>query len=132
MPKELYLSFQPEINISGLNILIKQTQKEVIAIIDPYKGLINRVLSILPGPAVREVYSPQIQQYYTNLFFLLYNQLSVFQCIIINIVRNTVARSYNYLKLNTKAIVKEVEKPLKDNRFMLSSLVSTLPFTILN
>jgi len=29
-------------------------------------------------------------------------------------------------------MVKEVEKLLKDNRFTLSSLVSTLPFTIPN
>jgi len=47
-----------------------------------------------------------------------------------NIVSNTVTRSYNYFKLNTEAVVKEVEELLKDNRFILSSLVSTLPFTI--
>ena len=47
-----------------------------------------------------------------------------------NTVRDTVAGSYNCLKLNTKAVVKEVVKLLKDDHFMLSSLVSTLPFTI--
>jgi len=56
----------------------------------------------------------------------------VFWCAIINIVRNTVARSYNCLKLDTEVVVKEVEELLKDNRFMLGSLVSTLPFTIPN
>ena len=50
----------------------------------------------------------------------------------INIVRNTVARSYNCLKLDTKAIAKEVAELLKDNRFTLSSPVSTPPFTIPN
>jgi len=47
-------------------------------------------------------------------------------------VRNTIARSYYYLKLDTKAIVKEVVELLKDNHFTLSGLVSTLPFTIPN
>ena len=47
-------------------------------------------------------------------------------------MRNTVAGSYNYFKLNTKAIAKEVAELLKDNYFMLSSLVSTLPFTLPN
>ena len=47
-------------------------------------------------------------------------------------MRDTVTRSYNYLKLDTKVIVKEVEELLKDNRFTLGSLVSTLPFTIPN
>jgi hypothetical protein len=47
-------------------------------------------------------------------------------------VRDTIARSYNYLKLDTKAIVKEVAELLKDNRFTLGSPVSTLPFTIPN
>ena len=47
-----------------------------------------------------------------------------------NIMRNTITRSYNYLKLDTKAVVKEIIKLLKDNRFMLNSLVSTLLFTI--
>jgi len=56
----------------------------------------------------------------------------VFWCAIINIVRDTVARSYNCLKLDTKVMVKEVEELLKDNRFTLSGLVSTLPFTIPN
>jgi len=56
----------------------------------------------------------------------------VFRCAIINIVRNTVARSYNCLKLDTKAMAKEVEKLLKDNRFTLSGPVSTLPFIIPN
>ena len=49
-----------------------------------------------------------------------------------NIVRNTIAGNYNCLKLNTKAIVEDVAELLKDNRFTLSSLVSTLPFTIPN
>ena len=56
----------------------------------------------------------------------------MFQSSIINIVCNTIAKSYNCLKLNTKAIVKEVKELLKDNYFILSSLVSTLPFTIPN
>ena len=56
----------------------------------------------------------------------------MFQSSIINIVRDAVTRSYNCLKLNTKAIVKEVEELLKDNCFMLSGLVSTLHFTIPN
>jgi len=47
-------------------------------------------------------------------------------------VRNTVARSYNCLKLDTKVVVKKVEELLKDNYFTLNSLVSTLPFTIPN
>ena len=56
----------------------------------------------------------------------------MFQYIIINIVYNTIAKSYNCLKLDTKAIVKEVAELLKDDYFTLNSLVSTLPFTILN
>jgi len=56
----------------------------------------------------------------------------VFWCAIINIVRDTVARSYNYLKLDTKVIAKKVEELLKDDRFTLSGPVSTLPFTIPN
>jgi hypothetical protein len=47
-------------------------------------------------------------------------------------VRDTIAGSYNCLKLDTKVVVKEVEELLKDNRFTLGSLVSTLPFTIPN
>ena len=47
-------------------------------------------------------------------------------------MRDTVAKSYNFLKLNTKVIVKEVAELLKDDRFTLSSPVSTLPFTIPN
>ena len=47
-------------------------------------------------------------------------------------MRNTVTRSYNYLKLDTKAVAKKVEKLLKNNCFTLSGLVSTLPFTIPN
>jgi len=54
----------------------------------------------------------------------------VFQCAIINIVHNTIAGSYNCLKLDTKVVVKEVEELLKDNRFTLGGLISTLPFTI--
>ena len=56
----------------------------------------------------------------------------MFQSSIINIVHDTVTRNYNCLKLSTKAVVKEVEELLKDNRFMLSSLVSTLYFTMPN
>ena len=47
-------------------------------------------------------------------------------------MRDTITRSYYYLKLDTKAIVEEVAELLKDNRFTLGSLVSTLPFTIPN
>ena len=47
-------------------------------------------------------------------------------------MHNTVAKSYNYLKLDTKAIVKEIAELFKDNCFTLNSLVSTLPFTIPN
>ena len=47
-------------------------------------------------------------------------------------MRDTVAGSYNCLKLDTEVVAKEVEELLKDNRFTLSSLVSTLPFTIPN
>ena len=54
----------------------------------------------------------------------------MFWCAIINIVRNTVTSSYNYLKLDTTAVVKEVAELFKDNRFTLGSLVSTLRFTI--
>jgi len=60
MPKELYLSSWPEINISGLNTLIKQTWKEAIAIIDRYKNLTNGVLSMLLGPAARKIRGPWI------------------------------------------------------------------------
>ena len=56
----------------------------------------------------------------------------MFQCIIINIVRDTVAGSYNCLKLDTKAVVKEVIKLLKDDYFILSGPVNTLLFTIPN
>ena len=54
----------------------------------------------------------------------------MFQSGIINIVRDIIAKSYNCLKLNTKAIAKKVEKLLKDDCFTLSSPVSTLPFTM--
>ena len=47
-----------------------------------------------------------------------------------NIIRDTIIRSYNCFKLDTKAIVKEVVKLFKDDRFTLNSLVNTLPFTI--
>ena len=57
MPEEIYLSFWLEINISGLNTLMKQIYKEAIAIIDCYKGLTNGALSILLGPAARKVRS---------------------------------------------------------------------------
>ena len=56
----------------------------------------------------------------------------MFQYYIINTVHNTVAKSYYCLKLDTKAVVKEIVELLRDNRFTLSSLVSTLPFTIPN
>ena len=49
-----------------------------------------------------------------------------------NIVRNTVIGNYNCLKLDTKAMAKEIVELLKDDRFTLSGLVSTLPFTIPN
>ena len=49
-----------------------------------------------------------------------------------NIVRDTVAGSYNCLELSIKAVAKEVEELLKDNYFTLSGLVSTLYFTIPN
>ena len=49
-----------------------------------------------------------------------------------NTVRNTITRSYNCLKLDTKAVAKEIVKLLKDDHFTLNSLVSTLPFTIPN
>ena len=49
-----------------------------------------------------------------------------------NTVRNAIAGSYNCLKLSTKAIVKEVEELLKDDRFMLGGLVNTLPFIMPN
>ena len=54
----------------------------------------------------------------------------MFRSGIINIVRDTITRTYNYLKLDTKAIVKGVEELLKDNCFTLGGPVSTLPFTI--
>ena len=47
-----------------------------------------------------------------------------------NTVRDIIARNYNCLKLNTKAVVKEVKELLKNNRFIFGGLVSTLPFTI--
>ena len=47
-------------------------------------------------------------------------------------MRDTITRSYNFLKLDTKVIVKKVAELLKDNRFTLGSLVSTPPFTIPN
>jgi hypothetical protein len=56
----------------------------------------------------------------------------VFWCVIINIVRNTVARSYNCFKLDTEAMVKEVAELFKDDCFMFSGPVNTLPFTIPN
>ena len=56
----------------------------------------------------------------------------MFRSSIINIMRDIIAGSYNCLKLNTKTVVKEVEKLLKDNRFTLGGPVSTLLFTILN
>ena len=47
-------------------------------------------------------------------------------------MRNAVAENYNFFKLNTEVIVKEIEELLKDDRFTLGGSVSTLPFTILN
>ena len=49
-----------------------------------------------------------------------------------NIVHNTIAGSYNCLKLDTKTIVKEVAELFKNNYFTLNNLVSTLLFTIPN
>ena len=54
----------------------------------------------------------------------------MFRSGIINIVRDTVAGTYNCLKLDTEAMAKGVEELLKDNRFTLGGLVSTLPFTM--
>jgi len=54
----------------------------------------------------------------------------VFWCAIINIVHNTITGSYNCLELDTEVMAKEVEELLKNNRFTLGGLVSTLPFTI--
>ena len=48
----------------------------------------------------------------------------MFRCYIINVVRDTVTRSYYCLKLDTKAVVEEVVELLKDNRFTLGSLVN--------
>ena len=56
----------------------------------------------------------------------------MFQSSIINTVHDVITRSYNCLKLSTKAIVKEVEKLLKDDRFTLSGPVNTLRFTMPN
>ena len=50
----------------------------------------------------------------------------------INIVRNIIAGSYNYFKLDTKVIAKEVAELFKDNYFTLNSPVSTLSFIIPN
>ena len=47
-------------------------------------------------------------------------------------VHNIVAGSYDCLKLSTKAVAKEVEELLKDDRFTLGGLVSTLFFIMLN
>jgi hypothetical protein len=47
-----------------------------------------------------------------------------------NIVRDTVAGSYDCLELDTKAVAKEVAELLKDDRFTLGGPVSTPPFTI--
>ena len=58
IPKELYLSPWPKTNTSGLNTLIKQTWKEVIAIIDRYKNLINGASSMPIGLVVCKVRSP--------------------------------------------------------------------------
>ena len=58
IPKKLYFSFWLEINISGLNTLIKQIWKEVIAIIDCYKNPTNRASSMLLGLAVYKVRGP--------------------------------------------------------------------------
>jgi hypothetical protein len=56
----------------------------------------------------------------------------VFWCVIINIIHDTVARSYDCLELDTEAVVKEVVKLFKDDCFTLSGLVSILPFIIPN
>ena len=47
-------------------------------------------------------------------------------------MRDTIAISYDCFKLNIKAIVKEIGELFKDDRFMLSGLVSTLCFTMPN
>ena len=47
-------------------------------------------------------------------------------------MRDAVTKNYNYFKLNTKAVAKEVEELLKNNRFTLSGPVSTLFFIIPN
>jgi len=61
IPKELFLSPWLEININGLNILIKQTWKEVITIIDCHEDLINGVSSVPLGLAACKVRGPWIQ-----------------------------------------------------------------------
>jgi len=47
-------------------------------------------------------------------------------------MHDIIARNYNYFKLSTKAVVKEIEELLKDDRFTLGGLINTLPFIILN
>ena len=49
-----------------------------------------------------------------------------------NTVYNAVARSYNCLKLSTKAIAKEIKELFKDDRFTLNGPINTLYFTIPN
>ena len=56
----------------------------------------------------------------------------MFQFSIINIIRDAIAKNYNCFKLNTKAVVKEIEELFKDNRFTLSGPVNTLLFIIFN
>ena len=57
MPKKLYFFFWLEINISGLNTLMKQTWKEVIAIADHHKNLTNGALSMPLGLAAYKIHS---------------------------------------------------------------------------
>ena len=47
-------------------------------------------------------------------------------------MRDIVARSYNCLELDIKAVVKEVTELFKNNYFIFSGPVSTLPFIIPN
>ena len=54
----------------------------------------------------------------------------MFWCYIMNAMHNTVAGSYYCLELDIEAVAKEVTELLMDDHFMLSGLVSTLPFTI--
>ena len=56
----------------------------------------------------------------------------MFQCYIINAMCNTIAKNYYCFKLDTEAMAKKITKLLKNDHFMLSGPVNTLPFTIPN